>query len=114
MKVRNGFVSNSSSSSFVVLLPENFIEKINYEEVTGGDEDFPLETFKELLNQLINDGSLWDEEIYDIEVDGDYDLHDSLTKLLRPYVIADMDTSSDAGQICIADTEKVKKILSLQ
>jgi len=39
MKVRNGFVSNSSSSSFVVLLPENFIEKINYEEVTGGDED---------------------------------------------------------------------------
>ena len=113
MKVRNGFVSNSSSSSFVVLLPENFIDKIDFEQVTGGDEDFPLDTFKKLLNELITEGSLWDEEIYDIEVDGDYDLHDSLTELIRPYVITSMDTSSDAGQICVADRADILRILNL-
>lgn len=30
MKIRNGFVSNSSSSSFVVLLPEKFVENVDF------------------------------------------------------------------------------------
>ena len=32
MKTRNGFVSNSSSSSFVILLPENFDVEKHVEE----------------------------------------------------------------------------------
>jgi hypothetical protein len=32
MKIRNGFVSNSSSSSFVILLPDNFdINSIDFD-----------------------------------------------------------------------------------
>ena len=33
MKIRNGFVSNSSSSSFVLLLPDNFLEKVDYKKI---------------------------------------------------------------------------------
>ena len=33
MKVRNGFVSNSSSSSFVVILPDNFSDTIDYDKI---------------------------------------------------------------------------------
>ena len=41
MKIRNGFVSNSSSSSFVVLLPENFdVEK--HEAITEIDATEPM------------------------------------------------------------------------
>ena len=47
MKTKNGFVSNSSSSSFVVLLPENFLKTIDYEKISdnyiiynSGDDKF--------------------------------------------------------------------------
>jgi len=59
MKIRAGFVSNSSSSSFVVLLPENFIDTLDIEAITGGDEDFPIDNFKMLLRDLISDKELW-------------------------------------------------------
>jgi len=110
MKIRAGFVSNSSSSSFVVLLPEKFIENIDFNEITDGDEDFPLDEFKKMLNEFIEEGCLWLEQIYDYESDG-RDFYEILDNLLDPYVIASMDTSSDAGQIVIADREKIKKIL---
>lgn len=110
MKLRNGFVSNSSSSSFVVLLPEDFIETLNFDEITDGDDDFPLDDFKALLDKLIKEDGIWSEEIYDFDKD-DYEFEDILNNLLEPYVIATIDTSSDAGQIVVADSKKIKKIL---
>lgn len=110
MKIRNGFVSNSSSSSFVVLLPEKFVENIDFDKITDGDEDFPLEDFKSLLNMVIKDSGIWQEEIRDYDPD-DNDFGDILNKLFRPYVVATIDTSSDAGQIVILNREEVKKLL---
>jgi len=112
MKVRNGFVSNSSSSSFVVLLPENFLKTIDYENITQGNEDFPLDQFKEVLEKLVNENGIYLEEIYEYDEE-DSEFINIIEELIEPYTIADMDSGPDEGQIIVADVNKVKKILSL-
>jgi hypothetical protein len=114
MKIRSGFVSNSSSSSFVILLPENFLEIVDYDKITDGDEDFPLDTFKELLKKLIDENGLYNYDIYEYIISNDvedYDLPDSLNDVIRPYIIAEVEGGPDEGQIIIADTKKINEIL---
>jgi len=110
MKIRNGFVSNSSSSSFVVLLPDNFLEGIDYVKISNGEDEFPMDEFKRLVTTFVTNGGMWDEEIYDYDT-GDWEFYDILYDLVQPYVIASMDTSSDGGQWMIADRNKVMNIL---
>jgi hypothetical protein len=86
MKTRQGFVSNSSSSSFVVCLPDNLKFKDNY--------------VQEALETLIAEGSYYEYE--------NYDSFNALSDAIRPYVIASFDV--DAGQIVVADKEKIRKI----
>ena len=45
MKVRNGFVSNSSSSSFIVKFPCELTSPQQVKELVFGDEDFITERF---------------------------------------------------------------------
>ncbi len=52
MKIRSGFVSNSSSSSFVVIAPKNVVEK-----------------YRSHLANLYGDNVPVDEEVYIIELD---------------------------------------------
>ena len=114
MKIRSGFVSNSSSSSFVILLPENFLEIVDYDKITDGDEEFPLDTFKELLKKLIDENGLYNYDIYEYIISNDvedYDLPDSLNDVIRPYIIAEVEGGPDEGQIIIADTKKINEIL---
>ena len=111
MKIRTGFVSNSSSSSFVLLLPENFIENIDFDKVTDGDEDFPLDEFKRMLNDLVDTGGLWVDGIYDEYEMDDRSFYDLLYDLISPFVIANIDGPSGGDQIVIVDREKIKKML---
>lgn len=111
MKIRTGFVSNSSSSSFVVLLPENFIETVDFNKIVDGDEDFPLDEFKRMLNDLVNTGGMWVDEMYDEYEMNDYSFCDFLHELIHPYVIADIDGPSGGDQIVVVDREKIKKML---
>lgn len=111
MKIRAGFVSNSSSSSFVLLLPENFIETIDFDKITQGDEDFPLNEFKRMIDDFIKGRGMWMESIYDYDEE-DYEFADILDDLVSPYVIAQVENgSSDGGQYVVVDRKKVAKLL---
>ena len=108
MKIRNGFVSNSSSSSFVILLPENFdIETIDFQKVVDSLDycDSNSEDVKESLKSLIKNKALWNEESYDTV--------DALHEILKPYIIAEVDGGPDEGKIILADRKRIKKILGI-
>ena len=92
MKFRNGFVSNSSSSSFVVLLPKDLL---------------PPQDLLTYFNQLVLQGELWKEEV---DREGYEHLLDFLKD--RGYVVATLDGGPDTGQIVIADIEKVRAIIN--
>lgn len=52
MKIRSGFVSNSSSSSFVVMLPKGYV-------IPEGE----TEQVKEIFDILVSKGEVWEEEM---------------------------------------------------
>jgi len=125
MKIRNGFVSNSSSSSFVILLPENFdvdkqieekwdkldsytiggiIEEFEDEFEDGMDEDvFAKEKLKLIINKFIEIGYVYQDD------PGFY----TIGEVLNDYCIASVDVSSDDGSGTLADREQIKKILGV-
>jgi len=116
MKIRKGFVSNSSSSSFVILLPENFLDIVDYKKITDEYEDFPLDGFKELLKRLVDDGGFYNEEIYDYskkyDKNHEYDFFDNLNDVISAYVIATVEGGPDDGQIVVADSKKITELLN--
>lgn len=92
MKIRQGFVSNSSSSSFIVLLPDGFTaSELN---VSGNVKDA-------IENILAGD------TIYE---DDDYELFNLVVEALGKYTIATVKGGPDAGQILSANAKKVREI----
>ena len=109
MKIRAGFVSNSSSSSFVVLLPENFIETVDFDKFSE-KEDFSVDNFKKFVEKFVKDSGYYYD--YYERVEGEYEFYDALSDLIRPYVVANVDGGPDDGnQIVVLDREKIKKML---
>jgi len=105
MKIRNGFVSNSSSSSFVICLPENFdINSIDFEKASQRKycQKTP-DQLRKTIEKLINDKGMDQYDGGDIY---------SASDILKDYIIASMETGPDAGQIILVDVNKVKKIVN--
>lgn len=114
MKTRNGFVSNSSSTSFVILLPENFdVETdVNWEDIKDSlyeydknvEESARIPKTKEAIKTLIKKGYV---DGYD---DGD-DVY-ALEKALKKYIVAEIETGGGGDDAAIlVSPEKVKKIM---
>jgi len=101
MKIRNGFVSNSSSSSFVILLPENFT--LDLSEFDFKDSYTNEEEVRQMFNKLLHEN-----EVCPGYESGAFGV---LEQVLNDYTIATFETGPDAGQIVLADQDKVKKIL---
>jgi hypothetical protein len=102
MKIRNGFVSNSSSSSFIVLLPENFVLDLSGYDFENSGYEATEEEVKKMFAQLLSNKNIWEEEGDAVGI---------LENVLDDYVVATLDTSSEGGQIVLADPVKIKKIL---
>jgi uncharacterized protein YeeX (DUF496 family) len=107
MKIRTGFVSNSSSSSFVVLLPKDW-EPTDKELLKNMadfiDEKLALEEVKKAIKSLKNGGSISEQEDH---------VEFRVLEALIPddYIVTSFDVSSGDGEIQGLDVAKVKKIL---
>lgn len=111
MKIRNGFVSNSSSSSFVVLVPTKFDvdQYFTQETIDGCDGDFEAyldeednfnyDQLRTDVRQMLTHRSLWAEENYDL-----YNvIHDVMKK--AGLQLTSIDTGSGDGDTIAFITE---------
>jgi len=113
MKTRNGFVSNSSSSSFVVLLPDNFdVDSFVTEELVNSLDEYTLEDIesddvvdgvRKIIKNFIKDG----------ETDYDNCSISIVSEVLKDYIIASIEGGPDDGCGVLVETSKVKKILGI-
>jgi len=104
MKIRMGFVSNSSSSSYVIVLPENFeISSINFAEFADPD-DYTEDDIRADVLELMNGGELWDG-------DGCSSCLMAVEEALSKYVVATIDGGADdyGSMVCISN-DKIKEI----
>ena len=108
MKIRNGFVSNSSSSSYLVVIPEKFDVKefLNKKNIDIENLDFEVENIDELIEKIngyINEGKIWECE--------NYEEFYWISDLFSDMVLTGFDVSSDSGTIIFKkDTEIINKI----
>jgi hypothetical protein len=111
MKIRQGFVSNSSSSSFIVLLPKNFdpikyADNIPDSEIDALDYEIDRDRVKIALKMLVTDSSIWGDDYIDMSI---------CAELLDEYIISTIDGGPDDGAISlVSDNQrtKIKNILN--
>ena len=108
MKIRAGFVSNSSASSFLVLLPSDFdfdnIDLSEYQNKMDDNECDEAEV-KRAFGVLSTMGELWQPDSPAWFV---------LSEILNPYVINTEEIHSDGeGKISLVDGKGRQKIQDL-
>ena len=114
MKTRNGFVSNSSSSSFVVLLPDNFdvdsfvteelVNSLDVDSLEDIESDDVVGEVRKIIEKFIIDS----QTEYD-----DYRSMSIVSEVLKDYIIAEIESGPDDGLGILVETSKVKKILGI-
>ena len=107
MKIRNGFVSNSSSSSYIIILPENYEIDPTDERLEGLMEEYEtdIDSVKNKLAELKSRNHIWSD------YGDDWGAYEVLVDLLRDYVIHSVEVGPDGGSIELANVEKIKELL---
>lgn len=106
MKIRNGFVSNSSSSSFIVLLPDNFSkEDLDFSKANVDDDEITKEDVYKTFEELKNDKVIYEYDRYEeMRV---------LSQMLEDFIVVEISGGSDDGLMELINNKKVKKILGV-
>jgi hypothetical protein len=119
MIIRKGFVSNSSSTSFIVCLPEDMTfekltEGINWEEDYADfyegntnlmDADELKNGVKTCFDELMRDHELWLYGPYKSQ------LYHRLMSLLGDFVVGELSQDSTESTVYLINTEKTRAIL---
>lgn len=109
MKCRLGFVSNSSSSSYVIVLPDD--PKFDIErawEEAGKDTEYSREEFESMLrkdlSKLVKDRGLTDfHSLLGVEMS---------SIVLRHYVICTLSVQESSAEIKVVDVRALREILN--
>ncbi len=103
MKISNGFVSNSSSSSYVVFIPDDF--DLDYEYIQDeSDGEIEADILRDFVMKLRSGEDIWFESGYnECEI-----LIEKLNE--KGLVLTSIDTGPDSGIISCVDVDKIKKI----
>jgi len=108
MKTRNGFVSNSSSSSYIVLLPKNFQLNLEAPKTKSKIEEYyetSPQKVTEAFRNLTRDGDFWKQSGWaEFEV---------LIQALDNYIIAQVEHGPDEGQIILVSKRMKERVASI-
>jgi hypothetical protein len=130
MKIRSGFVSNSSSTSYVIVVPEDFdVDSLVYSHLDELKEmyrqshrkEFPpykagqpkpkvfipfdyIDKFIQKFKKHLKAGGIHYEE--------GWELYYAVAKMMKEYVVSDIETGPDAGIIEFMSEKKLKEKLA--
>jgi len=115
MKIRQGFVSNSSSSSFVLLLPKNFdadkyVDNMEDVEINGIIREYDMEDkneLKEIFNKLVKDAYIYGED--------NYKAFNVCSDVLKEFIVTEVEGGPDESSISLLsekERERLKNLLN--
>jgi hypothetical protein len=101
MKIRNGFVSNSSSSSFIIVLPDNFDHTIILDKVDNINTK-DKKGLKNAVLSFINDKTCYEYQNQYIQY---------FSELFEKYIVEIVDGQPDDGRFIILDNDIIRSII---